>query len=309
MKNLLLSLLAVFAFASPAFAGFADTDNIYGETAVNLQNLDSNCYIKVLDTDADGDGTVDNADSDSTGATSYVSCADFGGADPYRSYVFEEEFMQFTSAGALATPYNLVSIDDGATGTNAGADGAGGILNLVTAAGDNDYHALASGTEPFLFAAGKKAWCEARFKIAEATTNESAWWFGLTDTLTTGGLQANAAGPLASYDGALIWKDEATMTIDFETSNAGTQATDSELATAVTDTWTRAAFYFDGTATTATITPYLAVNGATTLTAYDAQDITLSGLEEMHVVIGVKAGPTAAAETLQIDYVRCEQLR
>jgi hypothetical protein len=158
------------------------------------------------------------------------------------------------------------------------------------------------------FAAGKKLWFEARFKLAEGTTNESAWWFGFTDTLTTGGFQANAAGPLASYDGALIWKDEATMDIDFETSNAGTQATTTAMATFVTDTWTRVGFYFDGTATTSVITPYCDVDG-TGLVAGTAQNITLSGLEEMHLVFGVKAGPTAAAETLQVDYIKVVQIR
>jgi hypothetical protein len=29
----------------------------------------------------------------------------------------------------------------------------------------------------------------------------------------------------------------------------------------------------------------------------------------MHAVFGVKAGPTAAAETLQVDYIRIVQLR
>lgn len=205
---------------------------------------------------------------------------------------------------ASATASDLMawtSNDDGGTGTNAFQDAAGGIYNVVTAAADNDYHAMSSVAENWKFVASKPLWFEARFKLAEATTNESAWWFGLTDTLTTGGLQADAAGPLATYDGALIWKDEATMAIDFETSNAGTQATTTNMATFVTDTWTRVGFYFDGTATTGVVYPYYDV-GAGWL-AGTQQNITLSGLEEMHAVFGVKAGPTAAAETLQVDYI------
>lgn len=228
--------------------------------------------------------------------------------DPAKFYKIEDDFMNPASATA-SDVQAFTEIDDAATGTNAFQDAAGGIYNVVTAAADNDYHAMSSVAENFLFASGKKAWCEARFKVAEATTNESAWWFGLTDTLTTGGFQADAGGPLASYDGALIWKDEATMAVDFETSNAGTQATTTAIATAVTNTWTRVGFYFDGTATTSTITPYVAVNDSNTLTAGTAQNITLAGLEEMHLVFGIKAGPTAAAETLQVDYVKCLQLR
>jgi hypothetical protein len=58
--------------------------------------------------------------------------------------------------------------------------------------------------------------------------------------------------PLASYDGIVLWKDEASMAINFETSIAGTQNTATALATSVTNTWTRVGFYFDGTATTGT---------------------------------------------------------
>ena len=222
----------------------------------------------------------------------------------FHSVAFEifDDFMDPASATA-SDVQAFTETDDGGTGTNAFQDAASGIYNVVTAAADNDHHAMSSVSEVFLFASGKKLWFEARFKLSEANTNESAWWFGLTDTLTTGGLQADAAGPLASYDGALIWKDEATMEIDFETSNAASQATGSNIATFVTNTWTTVGFYFDGTATTSTITPY--VDG----TGYTAQNITLAGLQEMHLVFGVKAGPSNGAETLQVDYVRCVQLR
>ena len=123
------------------------------------------------------------------------------------------------------TSSKWIEVSGANAGSNAMADVAGGVCNIVTGASDNDYHAIASSGESFLFLATKKLWFEARFRLTEATTNESAWWFGLTDTLTTGGFQADALGPLASYDGALIWKDEGTMLIDFETSNAASKAT------------------------------------------------------------------------------------
>jgi len=229
--------------------------------------------------------------------------------EPFHAFEIFEDFMNpdtsAISAGHVWTPVN-----DGSTGTPVYQDAAGGIFNTVTAGADNDYAAYSSFHEPFTFASGKKLWFEARFKLAEATTNDSAWWFGLTDTLTTGGFQAHALGPLASYDGALIWKDEDTLLIDFETSNAGTQATTTAMATFVTDTWTRVGFYFDGTATTSVVTPYYEVAGSgNAMTAGTAQNITLSGLEAMHLAWGVKAGPGGAAETLQVDYIRCLQLR
>lgn len=227
--------------------------------------------------------------------------------DPSRSFTFFDDFLN--PASATASDYHAyTSVDDSGTGTNAFQDAAGGVYNIVTAASDNDYHAMRSVAQNWLFAAAKELWFEARFKIAEATVLESTWWFGLMDTLTTGGMQANALGPLASYDGALIWKTpETAMTVNFETSNAGTQSTLSAFATSITDTWHRAGFYFDGTATTSTITPYF--HNGTSWTTGAAQNITLSGLEEMNLVWGVKAGPTAAAETLQTDYIRIVAVR
>lgn len=222
------------------------------------------------------------------------------GFDP--AYAFEL-FDDFTVAD-FAGRYTF--IDDGGTGTEALADVAGGVLNIPTAAADNDYHAATSPAENWLFAAGKELWFEARFRLTEAATDESTWWFGLSDTLTTGGMQANAAGPLATYDGALIWKTpEAGMTVNFETSNASTQNTLAAFATSVSAVWQIAGFYFDGVGK---ITPCF--HNGTSWTVGTPQAITLTGLEEMHLIAGgVKAGPGGAAETLQVDYVRVVQLR
>jgi hypothetical protein len=250
---------------------------------------------------------VSEATSSPTGkALPWADCPVIGN-DPSVAFTMFDDFMYPASATA-SDVQAWTALNDGGTGTPAFQDAAGGIFNVVTAAADNDYAAYSSVSEVFKFDAGKKLWFEARFKLAEATTSESTWWFGLTDTLTTGGMQANAAGPLASYDGALWFKTpETSMTINFETSNAGTQVTTTDIATSVTNTWTRVAFYFDGTATTSTITPFYDIGSG--WVKGTPHNITLSGLEEMHAVFGVKAGPTAAAETLQVDYVKYVQLR
>lgn len=221
---------------------------------------------------------------------------------------FFDDFMQ--PASATASDYTAWTANtDGSSGTDAFQDAANGIVNLVTAAADNDYKAWSLQHEAFKFQAGKPLWFEARFKLAEAATNDSAWWFGFTDTLTTGGLQANNAGPLASYDGALIWKDEDTLEIDFETSNAATQNTSANIATFVSDTWTRVGFYFDGKPTISNVTPFVAIGEYAPWQQGPSQPITLSGLEEMHLVFGVKAGPGGNAETLQVDYIRVRTIR
>lgn len=229
-------------------------------------------------------------------------------ADISLGYLFQDDFLH-PATSAVSDVLAWTKASDGATGTPVFQDAAAGIFNVVTAAADNDYHAYHHPYEMFNLAAGKKLWFEARFKLAEATTNESAWWFGFSDTLTTGGFQADAAGPLADYDGALIWKDEATLTIDFETSNGTSQNTTSAMATFVSDTWTRVGMYFDGTATTSVVTPYYSVDGSSALAAGTAQNLTLASMTASELVFGVKAGPTAAAETLQVDYIRCLQLR
>lgn len=225
---------------------------------------------------------------------------------PYLAHTFFDEFYQ----PPLDANLRWVEVDDGATGTNAVSDIAGGVGTIVTAAADNDYHAISSKAESFDLLGTKELWFEARFRLVEAATNESAWWIGLSDTLTTGGFQADAAGPLASYDGVLVWKDEATMAIDAESSNAGTQDTETNIATFVTNTWTRVGFHISLAATTAVVTPYFDVSDSGIMTAHSAtMNLTRAGLEAMHVLLGVKAGPAGNAETLEVDYVKCVQMR
>lgn len=270
----------------------------------NDNNILTSIHGKKLGIANSGAIIVDGAQATQATPPSLWALCPARGQNPYPIYEFFEDFLYPASATASDVTAWVVT-SDGGTGTNAFQDAAGGIFNLVTAAADNDYQSLSLQHQAFLFAAGKRLWLEARVKVAEATVLESTWWVGLTDTLTTGGMQANAAGPLASYDGALIYKTpETAMTLNFETSNAGTQVTSAAEATSVTNTWTRVGFYFDGTATTSTVTPYYAVNDSNTFVAGAAQDITLSGLAEMNLVFGIKAGPTGAAETLQIDYIK-----
>lgn len=230
--------------------------------------------------------------------------------DPLQYFQIFDDFTNPASATA-SDVMTWTAVTDGATGTPAfasGSGGVGGVFNTVTAAADNDYSAYTSVSSPFLFASGKELWFEARFKIAEATTQESTWWFGLTDTVTTGGFRSDTSGPLASYVGALIYKTpETAMTVNFQTSNAASQATLSAFATSITNTWHRCGFYFDGTATTSKIYPYF--HNGTSWTAGTYKNITLSGATAMKIVWGVKAGPTAAAETLAVDYIKCVQLR
>lgn len=222
--------------------------------------------------------------------------------DPEQFIHFHDDFM--LQASATASDYNTyTSINDGGTGTNAFQDVAAGVFNLVTAAADNDYQAMRSVSKTYVFASGKRLWLDCKFRLSEATTNESTWWIGFNDTTTTGGFQANTSGPLASYTGALVYKTpETALTVNAQVSAAAVQSTASAIATSVSNTYSRAQLYWDGVSA---ITAHY-YNG----TSWVQQSFPFTaGTTAMYLMWGVKAGPTAAAETLQVDYIRTCQDR
>lgn len=226
--------------------------------------------------------------------------------DPSRFHTFFDDFLYQASATASETN-TWTLMNDGVTGTNAFQNASGGIYNIVTAAAQDDYNGIRSVSKSWLFEAGKELWLEARLRVSEASTNKSAWLVGLTDTVTTGGLQTGSSGPLASYDGAVLWKDEGSMAVNFETSKTTTQNTTSAIATSVSNTWTKVGFYFDGATTTGNVTPYVDIGSG--WVAGTTKQITLSGLGQMYLVTTVKAGAGGNAETLQLDYIKVVQVR
>lgn len=196
------------------------------------------------------------------------------------------------------------AVTDGSTGAATITDAPGGVLTLATAGADNDYHIYASDAEVFKFAAGKPLQFGAQVKLTEAATDDANIVAGLSDDATGGVIQNNGGGPPASYDGALFYKIDGTLKWYFETSNAGTQTT-TELGTFTSGTAYELGLDFKTSSTNdtlATITP--TVNGK----QYESHTLTLSGLEEMHVLFGVKAGGSNA-ETLSVNWIGCRQYR
>lgn len=217
---------------------------------------------------------------------------------PEKFFLYEDDF---TDKLDLTNKYAVV--EDG-TPAQETIDGANGILSIATDVNAEDEAYISSLREIALFASGKPMWFEALVKLTEAATDESNIIIGVSDTVGANFLLDGDAGPAASYDGAVFFKEGGggTNVWQFETSNAGTQATLASAGTFTTATWHTIGFYFDGVATTSTITPY--VDGI----AGTAQNITLAGLQEMHVVFGVKAG-SANAETLLVDHWRLLAVR
>jgi hypothetical protein len=203
-----------------------------------------------------------------------------------------------------------LAVNDGASGTNTLDDAHGGQYTVKTAGADNDYHFLTSDAESWKFQSGKPLQFEARFKLVEGATNVQNFVFGLSDDASATLLGADGAGPTASYDGALFFKTDGSLALQFESSNAGTQATNTSMLTMVSGQWYRIGFTFDpNDGTTGVLRPWaydetagvLYNNGGKSSDDW-AQNITLSGLEEMRLVFGVKAG-SATAEVLTVDYI------
>ncbi len=212
--------------------------------------------------------------------------------DPALYFTFFEDFQRLPD---LTNEW--AAVKDGAV-VPLLLDAAGGVISIPTDVTNNNEHYLSSLAENWLFAANKPLWFEARVAATEANVDDANLIFGLSDTVAADSLLDNGAGPMASYDGAVWFKVDGGTVWQFETSNAGTQVTNASVAAFASNTWYRVGFLFNpGAGTTGTITPYL--NGV----AGTAHSITLAGLEEMHILLGGKAGG-GAAEVPRVDYVK-----
>jgi hypothetical protein len=228
--------------------------------------------------------------------------------DPSLAHIFYDDFYIQPSTKASAWGDWTVVEDDGKGGTDGVGDAAGGIYTQYCDADDEDESYLISDHESWLFAAGKSMWLECRMAIVEGTANDANWIMGLMDAAGANAIQDAGAGPAASFDGAVFYGLEDTLTYGFGTSNAAVQDLTSNPATTwtmVSGTMMNLGFHFDSKSTADTtgyITPY--VNGVPGI----RQSITLSGLAEMEFIIGVKSNGTSE-EAFQIDYLKIVQVR
>jgi hypothetical protein len=219
--------------------------------------------------------------------------------DPSEYQIFEDHFAN--GVNTVSSTGKWVLTKDG-TVVASQLDRAGGWCQIITDVNDNDEAYLASLGESWLFAASKPLWFEAKVELTEANTDDANILVGLIDASGANTLLDNGGGPAASYSGAVWFKVDGGTVWQFETSNAGTQVTNTSAGTFTSGTAYKLGFIFDpANGTTGSITPYL--NG----TAGTAHAITLASLTEMNIVLGVKAGG-ANAETLKFDYVKCIQV-
>jgi hypothetical protein len=236
--------------------------------------------------------------------------------DPTKYITFFEDFCDKNSypiaAASLAAASNdtwTVTVTEGGAGDAASAMGGinGGVLSLVTDAGDNDLIFSQRKGASILPTAGKPLFFKTRFLITDANANlasiaNTEWYFGLMVTDTDPLSSAAGAGV---GDGMFFMSEDGTQDIKFYVQlDASTQ-----LITTLTDTLTVAtqtefAFYFDGARYVE-----IFVNGykkqtvdlTTTLATYlPNQPVTIS--------FGIKNGE-AVAKTMVLDYIFCAQER
>lgn len=216
--------------------------------------------------------------------------------DPTRHFVFFEDFNKMDTV-------LFTSTDDSGTGTNLLNDQRGGWMSVVTAGADNDYHLMSTTKKLFEILAGKPLRFEARISLTEAATNAANVILGLTDTLTSGNLQDNGAGPASSHKGFVFYKKDGELLWKFETSN-GTAKTTQTLGSVVSGNTVTLGFQVEIAPTNTQVKVVPFIDGV----AKDPHFVTLSGLSTMYAVFGVKAG-SASAETLKIDYLGVHQPR
>lgn len=203
-----------------------------------------------------------------------------------------DDFFQYN------TTFNWAVVEDaGASAPDVLTDAAGGVLFIGCDGDAEDECYVSSIAEIFKFQTDKNISFQARIKLTEANSDDANWIIGLSDTVAANSLLDSGAGPMTSYDGAVFFKVLDGTAIQFESSNAGAQVTNATLGTWASGTWVTLGYmysYNDGT--TGKITPY--VDGV----AGTVHSITISGLEEMHILMGVKAGG-GNEEALLVDYV------
>lgn len=195
-------------------------------------------------------------------------------------------------------------------------DGLGGVLSIATDAIDNDEAYVALSGELFLFTADKPIELEARINFAETNTDDANVLVGLMDAPGADSLLDDGGGPKASYSGMVFYKVDGGTNWIVESSLAGLQTTTPTAAASGGGAYQTLRIVAQPIgASRVEVTFFVAEQGGSNFVqCRDAQGrpikhvVSLGSPTEMAIVFGVKAGG-ANAETLNVDYVSCSQLR
>ena len=159
----------------------------------------------------------------------------YGLPDPTEWNTFFTDFQHYTAADWTVTAVGA--------GTQALANGDGGLLLLTNAAADNDRIELQKLGESFLLTAGKRAFFKARFKVSDATQSDFLIGLCVTDTTLQGAV--DGAGVT---DGIFFSKDDGDALLDVQCQKNATtgQTRAAAVATVVADTFLSVALAYDG---------------------------------------------------------------
>lgn len=224
------------------------------------------------------------------------------------SFHYLEDFY-----GLDTTLWSTVAADSGAS-VAIDADGVGGRLLLTTGATNNN-EAYAFSKEIFKFAEDKPLIIDARLMWAEANTDDANIMFGVMDGVAADALVDDGAGPKASFDGALFYKVDGGTRWQVISSNATARTvSDTELLSTQSGFQTLRIEFIPISTAEGQINFYIDQSGGQNLHTFKGygdsarvphlqHTIALSGLEEMALVFGVKAG-AANSEVLTVDYTQ-----
>lgn len=182
------------------------------------------------------------------------------------------------------------------SGTRAISQADGGILVITNAAADDDANFfqkrdVASGqvAEHWKFAAAKRMYFGARFKVSDATQSDFVMGLQITDT-----------SPLAVSDGIYFRKDDGDANIDCVVIKDSTATTVSAAATAVDDTYMELEWTYNGDGNFEFFKDGVPIGGAATTNAPDD--------EELCVSFGIQNG-AGAAKVMSVDWIKVAKER
>lgn len=227
---------------------------------------------------------------------------------------FFDDFQGFLTAQSGAN-YTVVTAVDGTVLITDAAGGVVTIANGTATIGDNEDCYLAREPEAFLLATGKNLRFMASVKFTQVSTNTVNMIAGLTDGVAANLLQSDGAGPKASGQTICFYtKDGSTSLFIYVYNNS-----------AVLNVELTAANSLDKTAHLGASTSFRELRFEVIVKSSTKADIifyddlvpvykftdflyTAATPTEMQAVVGVKGG-TAAAASVDVDYLGCRQIR
>ena len=184
-----------------------------------------------------------------------------------------------------AGDWTITTTEDGSgSAAEALIDGDGGLLQVTSAAGDNDHDFFQLKKEGFKYEAGKQIAFFYRFKASDATQSDIVAGLQLTDTT-----------PLDVTDGIFFLKADGAATIDFVVEKDSSQSTLTLPNSLADDTFMTVGFVYNPKDQKFHV--YQNNVQAGTVVNTNAPDD-----EELNVSFGIQNG-AAAAKVLTVDYV------